>query len=135
MQREIDSGSGGESWEDHFKQCMERGEKRFDGPFFIVVLTKKERLLDNVVRRYFIDRLTCPLPEYDQTVFRVIPGSDAIEYIWSVPDWQCCEDLKAHRHELSKELWALYEMVCKFEDGSLLKEAEILNEDAEKAHW
>jgi len=48
--------------------CKDR--EPLHGDFFIVVLLKKERLLENVLRNYFIATKACPTPHYDQTVYR-----------------------------------------------------------------
>lgn len=130
LTRDIDSGKAtGKSWEEELETCVKRGKSRMDGDFFVVILTKKERLLQNVVRRYFIDRKSCPHPEYDQTVFRYVRNGDVLEYMWTIPDWQACEDLKANALVLSPELRDLHRMVMQFEDGSLKNEADRLNED------
>ncbi|MGD8327740.1 MAG: hypothetical protein PVF65_12580 [Sphingomonadales bacterium] len=129
IEREVHKGNKSEdSWEAQMTTALERGKAKYAGEFFIVILNKKERLLQNVIRRYFLDRRTCPLPEYDQTVFRYDPKDDMLEYIWTVPDWQAAEDLKANRFNLSKELVALLEMVDKFEDGTLAKECSRINQ-------
>ena len=45
-------------------ECKEICDKRtsMDGDFYIVGILKKERLLDNVLRNYFIPTLACPTP-------------------------------------------------------------------------
>ena len=46
-------------YEQNFFDCAERGKKHYRGDFFVVVLTKKERLLPNVLRHYFLHRNSC----------------------------------------------------------------------------
>ncbi len=81
-QREIDKGY----FEDLHK-CIDEAKKRegFDGNFFIVVLQKKEVLMQNVVRRYFVARQSLPTPDYDQTVWYYRKGGTP-EYLWTIPN-------------------------------------------------
>ena len=62
-----------EMQKDYLKEltnCAESHKSVFPGDFFLVVLTKNERLMTNVFRNYFFARNTCPTPQYDQSVFR-----------------------------------------------------------------
>ena len=52
-----------------------------DDNFFIVVLTKRERLLINVVRNYFFYRRTCPTPNYDQAVYQYVKEDDELKLL------------------------------------------------------
>ena len=56
-------------YEKNVYECIATHRKVFPGVFYIVVLTKRERLLNNVIRNYFLARLSCPTPDYDQTVY------------------------------------------------------------------
>jgi len=53
--------------------------------FYVCVITKKERLMDNVLRNYFLARSTCPTPQYDQTVYKYHRDSGAIQFLWVLP--------------------------------------------------
>ena len=72
-------------------ECIERSKKDFSKDFFVVVITKRERLMENVLRNYFTSRLSCPTPDYDQTVYKYHVKTDEIDYLWSIPpdrDWE-----------------------------------------------
>lgn len=62
-------------------------------PFYIVVLSKKERLMNNVVRRYFLGRESEPTPDYDQIVFRVDPKTQEVNFKWAIPDIESYHDM------------------------------------------
>jgi len=64
--------------------------KSWDDPYFIVVIHKKERLLENVVRRYFLARRSLPQPEFDQTVWRYDPKTSDLTFLWVIPDRDTC---------------------------------------------
>lgn len=125
LQREIHK----EKWENDFRECFDRGKRRFDGDFFVVVLFKKERLLHNVVRQYFIDRQSCPTPEWDQTVFHYHRESDELEFLWCVPDHTTCKALIQNKDELSLEQIPLLQYVQAFYSGQLDKETQKRNKE------
>lgn len=109
--------------------CAARGLKAYNSDFFVVVLTKKERLFQNIFRNFFFHRKSCPTPEYDQTVYRYLYKSDALELLWCVPDKETClvymrDALLVHPNE--KEL---LNYVIGFNDGTLDQMARKLNKE------
>lgn len=75
-------------------KCVQNAvDKGWDKPFYVVVLTKKERLLRNVVRRYFVARKTMPMPDYDQSLWHYDPRSEQLRYVWTIPDPVYCTEL------------------------------------------
>ena len=110
--------------EDYWKNLLEtvdRGYKKYPGNFFIHVETKKEPLLENVLRNYFIDRQSCPTPNYDQTVFRYNKELGQIEYLWTIPDRSTCFMLKDNALQVQLQERQLLDFVLKFDDGTLFK--------------
>lgn len=101
--------------------AVDRGYFKYKTDFFIHVETKKESLLDNVYRNYFIDRLTCPTPNYDQSVFKYNQKASQIEYIWTIPDRETCHHLRMHVLEVVHDERELLNFVLKFDDGTLFK--------------
>jgi hypothetical protein len=119
-------------YEANLIECAERGAKKHDGDFYVVVITKQERLLPNVIRRYFLDRKSCPTSEYDQSVFKYVKDKGQLQYLWTVPDIHACRDLLANEHQLSPELYPLLAMVKQFEKGELDKLAVRENQEEVK---
>jgi len=116
-----------EEYEDNIQLCIERGKKDYPGDFYIVVLTKRERLLPNVLRHYYFHRATCPTPDYDQTVYKYFREHNAHDFLWVVPDKPTCEHLRdnaLHVHELERDL---LRFVMDFYDDTLIKKAKQLN--------
>ena len=114
-------------YEDNIYQCIERGKLEYPGDFYIVVLTKRERLLSNVLRHYYLHRSTCPTPDYDQTVYKFFREHNAHEFLWVIPDKKVCEHLREHAlevHELERDL---LRFVLDFYDDTLTKKAKQLN--------
>ena len=74
-------------------ECIERGKKDYNKDFYIVVITKKERLMPNVLRNYFITRFSCPTPQFDQTVYKYNYKDQIIEFLWVIPAKDICEAL------------------------------------------
>lgn len=76
---------------DNLIECSKNGVKQFpQKDFFIVVRTKKEPLMLNVLRNYFTPQAFCPRPDYDQAVFLYKHKDEVIEHIWVVPDRDVC---------------------------------------------
>jgi hypothetical protein len=57
LQREIHK-----TYEKDFYECLRRGRQQYTGEYYVVVLTKKERLMENVLRNYFLCRTSWPYP-------------------------------------------------------------------------
>ena len=57
---------------DNLKVAVDRGLLTMKHDFYVVVIVKKEKLLENVLRNYFAERSTCPTPDYDQSVFKYL---------------------------------------------------------------
>jgi len=118
-QREIDK--------DYFKEieeCVKRFKAKsgIDEDFFIVVIVKKERLMENVIRRYFVPRRSLPTPAYDQTVWRYRKGGE-LEFIWVVPDHNTCQEIYNHPERVPQEEAWLRQLVNSFMSGHLYHQA------------
>ena len=120
-----------EKYIDELIACVETHKKIFPANFFIIVITKNERLMPNVFRNYFFARLTCPTPDYDQSVFSYNKEHDVIEYVWTIPSQDACIHLKKHALEVHPSEKELLFCVLKFADGTLYKLAKSLNGEAE----
>jgi len=114
-------------YEKHIDECIARSKKDFDGDFYIVVITKKERLMQNVIRNFFTGRQSCPTPEWDQTVYRYNRKAGVLEFLWVIPAKDICDLLIANSLDLPKEQRALLKYVFEFSDGTLLRLAKKLN--------
>ena len=99
------------------------------GDFFVVVLTKREGLMLNVLRNYFIPRRSCPTPNYDQTVYHFHRDEERLEYLWSLPSPVAIKNLLVHKHEMDPSFFQLLKFVIDFLDGSLDKKAMFLNKE------
>lgn len=112
-QREMDK-----TYLNELQACVER-YKDWNFPFYVVVVTKKERLMQNVMRRYFFARQTMPTPTYDQTLWKYNPKTGDMEFIWVIPDKHTCATLPFMADELTEEFKWLVDTVKKFNDGTL----------------
>ena len=114
-------------------EATEKGKlERPNQDFYIVVLTKRERLMSNVIRHYFFTRTSCPTPDYDQAVYYYTHLKDAVEFLWVVPDRVTTKFFKKHCLEIPVEDKCLLEYVFKFYDGTLEKLSKKLNGETEK---
>ena len=120
-------------YEKNVFECVDTHKKVFNNDFYIVVLTKKERLMKNVMRNYFLARHSCPTPDYDQTVYRYNRKEDTLTFMWVIPSRDTCHLLKDNAVEVVAEERQLLNYVLDFSDGTLMKLAKKLNNEIEGA--
>jgi len=114
-------------YEKNLFECIDKGLKEYYGDFFVVVLTKKERLMQNVIRNYFFCRKTCPSPEYDQVVYHYHRDADEAEFLWVVPSKDTCILFKDNMLQIAPEEQALLRFILDFYDETLLQWSKKLN--------
>lgn len=115
----------------HLYHCAEKCKQTFTGDSYIVVITKKERLMQNVIRNYFRGRQTCPTPEWDQIVYQYRRSTDDIIFLWAIPAKDICEWMMQNPWLLATEEKELYSFVSQFYDGTLLLKAKQFNKEIE----
>lgn len=118
-------------WDKNIMECVERGKKDFADDFFVVVITKKERLMQNVLRNYFTCRHSCPTPEWDQTLFRYERSLEKLTFLWVVPSKDTCEFFTRNALQIQGEDKQLLKYVLDLNDGTLLRTAKKLNGEVE----
>lgn len=116
-------------YENNIFRCIENNKNKFLGDFYLVVITKKEPLMPNVLRNYYFTRHSCPTPDYDQTLYRYNKSHESIELLWVIPSRQACNLLKDHSLEVVPEERELLNFVLDFADGTLMKIAKHLNKE------
>lgn len=120
-------------YEANVQECITRSSKEYDGDFFVVVTTKKERIMQNVLRNYFFGRKTCPTPEYDQAVYRYHRKEGIAEFLWVIPSKDTCQMMRDNALEVAPEERELRDFVLSFYDGSLLQLSKRLNGEKENS--
>lgn len=130
LQREMQK-----DYEANIIECVENGKKDFDDDFFVVVTTKKERLMDNVLRNYFLARNSCPSPTWDQVVYRYHRKNDHIEFLWVIPSQDTCELFKDNILSIAPEERPLLQYILDFEDKTLLRLSRTLNGEDIESDW
>ena len=119
-------------WDKSIFECLEAAKKNYGtSDFYLVVITKKEKLMQNVLRNYFFATKACPSPTWDQTVYRYTHADEQLEYLWTVPDKATCFVFSRHRLLVKPEELMLLKFVIEFEDGTLLDKAKRLNGEVE----
>lgn len=118
-------------YEQNIFDCIERCKKEFMVPvgswFYIVVITKREPLMPNVLRHYFFGRRSCPSPDYDQAVYAIDPHKDRIDFIWVIPSRDASYHLRDNALQVSQSERDLLNFVLQFADGTLFKISKKLN--------
>ena len=108
-----------ENYMNNLWEAVDRGLKKYTGNFFIDVKYKRERLLVNVFRTYFIDRQSCPTPNYDQDVYEYKRESNELILHWSIPDRESTHHIKDNALLIPDEEKALLQFVLDYADGTL----------------
>jgi len=114
---------------DNLLEAVDRGYKKYPGDFYVHVETKAEKVLANTFRNYFIDRATCPTPNYDQSVFKYSSTDSKIEYLWTIPDKSTCEMFIADALLVAPEEKQLLKFVVEFYDGTLFRLCKKFNKE------
>jgi hypothetical protein len=115
------------TYEKEIETCVERCKSMFIGNFYVIVETKKERLMHNVLRNYIFGRTSCPTPTYDQTVYKYYRKPARLDFLWVVPAKDVCEMFKQSAIYIVPEEQGLLKYVLDFYDGTLLTLAKRLN--------
>lgn len=100
-------------------EAVNRGYSRFEGDFWIDCENKREPLMPRAFRDYFQDKKECPMPRYDQSVFRYNREKGQIEYWWTIPDKQTCIYLLHYRNQIPPEEQQLLKFTWQFMTGEL----------------
>lgn len=114
---------------DELFKTVEDGKDKIAGDFFAIVLTKRERLLQNVIRNYFFYRQSCPTPEHDQAVYRYNRKDDSVDFLWVIPSPAACNVMKDNALDIPEDQRDLFKFVLDFSDGTLAKKAKKLNNE------
>jgi hypothetical protein len=110
-------------------KCVQDNKRKYAGDFFVVVISKNEKLLYNVIRCYFFDRVTCPTPDYDQTLFMYSSSEESIKHIWTVPDKETCLLYIQNKDKIPPAEYPLLENVLKFRSGELFRLCKKFNNE------
>lgn len=130
LQRQIHKGNKDEdSYENQVYKALQRGKEEYSGDFYVIVLFKKERLLQNIIRQYFFPRKSCPTPQYDQVVYKYHRNGDKLEMLWVIPDKPTTLQLPLMRFELPPEQMDLVKFIDDFHSGKLDELSEQLNKN------
>ena len=107
--------------------------KSWDFPYFIIVMNKKERLMENVVRRYFFARRTLPQPTFDCTVWRYDPKTSDLTFLWVIPDRDTCMWMASNPEDIHPEQRHLLGYVMDMLDKKLYRHYHALYEREESS--
>jgi len=113
-------------------QCiLDYKAKNVNTDFFVEVQTVKPRLLHNVIRNYFIARISCPTPNYDQTVWQYKYKDDGLYLVWTIPNREYCFKLLENVAIIDPSIKELTDNVVAFATGELYKLCKKLNNEQE----
>jgi len=108
-------------------EAIERGKSLYAKDFYIEVITKKEPLMKNVLRNYFVTKQSCPTPTFDSSVYKYHRNDAITEFLWVVPNKTVYDDFRINALQVPKQYRELLQNVLDFSDGTLLRRCLILN--------
>lgn len=106
-----------------------KDKDKYEGCYYVVVITKVERLITTCIRNLFFTRQSCPTPNCDQTVYKFDPSVEHIELLWVVPSKKLCKRMYKQRFNLSMQRDPLLPFVKFYVEGGLLAKAMELNNE------
>lgn len=89
------------------------------GDFFVSVLLKKEKVLENVLRNYFVASISCPTPHFDQTVYKYDSKKEGVQFLWVIPDQETCLTFKENKHIIVPAERGLLQFILDYYSGHL----------------
>lgn len=116
-------------YEKSIYECYHANRNTYKDVFYIVVLTRGDKSMKNVLRNQFFARHTCPIPDYDQTVYRCNKLTYIPQFLWTVPCQDRCQMMYECASQVPPEEYCLLKYVMEFYDGTLLKLAMQLNNE------
>ena len=116
-----------DNYERNVFEAVENGKKLYGGDFYIVVETKKEPKMKNVIRNYFFPRMTCPTPTYDNSVYKYHRSEEHLQFLWVLPSKEVCKMMREYALEIPSEERELLQFVLDDADGTLLRRCKQLN--------
>lgn len=116
-QREMQKG-----YVDELVKCALSGAEVYgkSNPFYVCVQTRRERLLQNVIRNQFYHRQTRPSPTYDLALYHYEPKEEQLRFVWCIPDKQTCEEMMLPDFIPTKDQRQLWDFVRGFMMGTLI---------------
>lgn len=100
-------------------KCIENGKKHFDGDFYIELERIADRIVPDHERRFFFARVDCPIPFYDQAVYKYNKHKNEVSMLWNLPDIEYAEELRYKISDLKEGERELRENVIKFYNRDL----------------
>jgi hypothetical protein len=108
----------------NFSICVENHINKWHKDFYVVKYSRRDGYLVNVVDNRYLAHKDCPLPTFNQTVWKYHRGSGKIEELWVLPSEYDTIEMYANRDLTFDWEWPQLKHVIKYWDGGLTKLAE-----------
>ena len=102
--------------------AAKNGEKQFgrSRAFYVCVQTRRERLLQNVIRNQFYARQTRPFPAYDLALYHYDPKDEKLSFVWTIPDKDTVDMMSEPGYIPNRGEEQLFGFVTSFKKGCLI---------------
>lgn len=112
-------------------KCFDTNKNRYTKVFYLVVLTRSDKHLTNVLRHTFFTRNSAPTPGYDQAVYQCHKDWPEPKFMWVIPNKDYCDYMINNKDLIHPNEYLLLQYVIDFYDGVLLKLVKKLNNETE----
>lgn len=93
------------------EDCIKKNRRKYDSPFYVVCLRKKENFFVNVLRQWFIARQTKPLagvmlrdyPNHDHDIWEINALGEP-KLLWTLPPGQEQQTILKNKHLYHSDL-------------------------------
>lgn len=114
----------GDKYTKEIVSALETNANKYEAPFYIVVLHKKEPWAVNVLRNWFVSRQTRPsasvllmdYPNHMHTVYSYDKRTSELKLLWSLPTAQDAITIKKNGHLYDPQL---LDWIRRYESGEL----------------
>lgn len=106
---------------------VEKKKVEHRSDFFIMLLSRREKILTNVIRDRLYCLKACPTPNYNQSLWKYHYLDDRLEFLWSVPPKEAVDFLSRYPIEMNDMCADVIKCVFDFIDGTLARKTRELN--------
>lgn len=103
-------------------EAVDEGKKTFDGDFFVHVLTKIDRIT-RAVTTYFHPRVTYPIPNSDQTLYKFYRDREDLVLLWVLPTKDTIDFLVRKNYKTNGREQEFAKFVYNYMSGRYLDDA------------
>lgn len=100
---------------------------KYKDDFYIQQITETVNGAPRAFRDVLVSRSTCPLPDFDQVVYKCNKRDSTLSFLWVIPEKDFCRYVLMYPDDVNPDLYDLVEFVYRFAQGDLTRMSFELN--------